>query len=138
MIICHVCSTECEEEQELCPVCGAVLNRPTEAEEPETAEVEEDIIENPTLLASFEDLISAEVFKDVLKENEIPFTCSSEMGDNTIQVMFGGGFVAEDIYVGEDDLEKARQMLEEFNSQEIEFEGEFFDGEDTEDFEEEN
>lgn len=138
MIICHVCSTECDETQELCPVCGAVLNRPTEAEEPETEEADTDIIENPTLLASFEDLISAEVFKDVLKENEIPFTCSSEMGDNTIQVMFGGGFVAEDIYVGEDNLEKARQMLEEFNSQEIEFEGEFFDGEDTEDFEEEN
>ncbi len=138
MIICHVCSTECEEEQELCPVCGAVLNRPTEEEEPEVEEVETDIIEKPTLLTSFEDLISAEVFKDVLKENEIPFTCSSEMGDNTIQVMFGGGFVAEDIYVGEDNLEKARQMLEEFNSQEIEFEGEFFDGEDTEDFEEEN
>ena len=138
MIICHVCSTECEEEQELCPVCGAVLNRPTVEEEPEVEEVETDIIENPTLLTSFEDLISAEVFKDVLKENEIPFTCSSEMGDNTIQVMFGGGFVAEDIYVGDDNLEKARQMLEEFNSQEIEFEGEFFDGEDTEDFEEEN
>lgn len=135
MIICHVCSTECEEEQELCPVCGAVLNRP---ETEEVEEAENDIIDNPTLLTSFEDLISAEVFKDVLKENEIPFTCSSEMGDNTIQVMFGGGFVAEDIYVGEDDLEKARQMLEEFNSQEIEFEGEFFDGEDTEDFEEEN
>ena len=138
MIICHVCSTECEDTQELCPVCGAVLNRQTEAEEPVVEEIETDIIENPTLLTSFEDIISAEVFKDVLKENEIPFTCSSEMGDNTIQVMFGGGFVAEDIYVGEDDLEKARQMLEEFNSQEIEFEGEFFDGEDTEDFEEEN
>ena len=65
MIICHVCAAECEDEAELCPVCGAVLNRPTEAEEPETAEVEEDIIENPTLLTSFEDLISAEVFKDV-------------------------------------------------------------------------
>ena len=135
MIICHVCAAECEDEAELCPVCGAVLNRP---ETEEVEEAENDIIDNPTLLTSFEDLISAEVFKDVLKENEIPFTCSSEMGDNTIQVMFGGGFVAEDIYVGEDDLEKARQMLEEFNSQEIEFEGEFFDGEDTEDFEEEN
>ena len=138
MIICHVCSTECDEEQELCPVCGAVLNHQTEEEETETIEEETDIIENPTLLTSFEDLISSEVFKDVLKENKIAFTCSSEMGDNTIQVMFGGGFVAEDIYVGEEDLEKAQQILEEFNSQEIEFEGEFFDGEDTEDFEEEN
>ena len=135
MKICHVCSTECEEEQELCPVCGAVLNRP---ETEEVEEAENDIIENPTLLTSFEDLISAELFKDVLKENEIPFTCSSEMGDNTIQVMFGGGFVAEDIYVGEENLEVARQLLEDFNSQEIEFDDTFFDGEDTDEFEEEN
>ena len=62
MIICHVCSTECEEEQELCPVCGAVLNHQTEAEEPEKEEADTDIIENPTLLTSFEDLISSEVF----------------------------------------------------------------------------
>ena len=135
MIICHVCAAECEDEAELCPVCGAVLNRP---ETEEVEEAENDIIENPTLLTSFEDLISAEVFKDVLKENEIPFTCSSEMGDNTIQVMFGGGFVAEDIYVGEENLEVARQLLEDFNSQEIEFDDTFFDGEDTDEFEEEN
>lgn len=135
MIICHVCAAECEDEAELCPVCGAVLNRP---ETEEVEEVENDIIENPTLLTSFEDLISAEVFKDVLKENEIPFTCSSEMGDNTIQVMFGGGFVAEDVYVGEENLEVARQLLEDFNSQEIEFDDTFFDGEDTDEFEEEN
>ena len=135
MIICHVCSTECEDEAELCPVCGAVLNRP---ETEEVEEAENDIIDNPTLLTSFEDLISAEVFKDVLKENEIPFTCSSEMGDNTIQVMFGGGFVAEDVYVGEENLEVARQLLEDFNSQEIEFDDTFFDGEDTDEFEEEN
>ena len=135
MIICHVCAAECEDEAELCPVCGVVLNRP---ETEEVEEVENDIIENPTLLTSFEDLISAEVFKDVLKENEIPFTCSSEMGDNTIQVMFGGGFVAEDVYVGEENLEVARQLLEDFNSQEIEFDDTFFDGEDTDEFEEEN
>ena len=135
MIICHVCAAECEDEAELCPVCGAALNRP---ETEEVEEVENDIIENPTLLTSFEDLISAEVFKDVLKENEIPFTCSSEMGDNTFQVMFGGGFVAEDVYVGEENLEVARQLLEDFNSQEIEFDDTFFDGEDTDEFEEEN
>ena len=37
MIICHVCAAECEDEAELCPVCGAVLNRP-ETEEVEEAE----------------------------------------------------------------------------------------------------
>ncbi len=133
MIICHVCKAECEYGMELCPLCGAELK--TEIEE--TVE-ENNIIVNPTLLCSFDDIISAEIFKDILKENGIPFSGSSEMGDNSIQVLFGGGFVAEDVYVSENDLEKANELLDEFNSQEIEFDEEFFDdGEDT-DLREEN
>ena len=134
MITCHVCKAECEDGMELCPLCGAELR--TEVEE--TAQEENDIINNPTLLCSFDDVISAEIFKDILKENNIPFSGSSEIGDNSIQVLFGGGFVAEDVYVSENDLEKANELLDEFNSQEIEFDEEFFDdGEDT-DLREEN
>ncbi len=128
MIICHVCNAECEDYIELCPICGAELRVETE-EQPQ--EEETDIISNPTLLCSFNDVISAEIFKDILKENNIPFSASSEMGDTSIQVLFGGGFVAEDVYVSESDLEKANELLEEFNSQEIEFEEFFDDGEDT-------
>ena len=40
--------------------------------------------------------------------------------------------------MGEENLEVARQLLEDFNSQEIEFDDTFFDGEDTDEFEEEN
>ncbi len=134
MKICHVCKTECEDTQELCPLCGAELRK----EEEETVQEETDIMVNPTLLHSFDDIISAEIFKDILKDSGIPFTCSSEMGENSIQVLFGGGFVAEDIYVAEENLEKANELLEDFQSQEIQFEEEIFDdGEDTE-FEEEN
>ncbi len=136
MKTCHVCLNECEDNAELCPICGARLN--IEAEETERSEEKENIIESPTLLTSFEDIVSAEIFKDILKDNGIPFACSSEMGENTIQVLFGGGFIAEDIYVSEKDLEKAGSLLEDFSSQEIQFDEEFFDGEDTEYFEEEN
>ena len=134
MIICHVCKAECEDGMELCPLCGAELR--TEVEE--TAQEENDIINNPTLLCSFDDVISAEIFKDILKENNIPFSGSSEMGDNSIQVLFGGGFVAEDVYVSENDLEKANELLEEFHSQEIEFDEEFFDDGENTDLREEN
>lgn len=121
MIICHVCKKECSDDMELCPICGAELNV---AVEEETEEKETDIIENPTLLASFEDVISAEIFKDILSENDIPFT-SSQMGEVTMQVVFGGNFVAEDVYVAEADFEKANELYEEFSSTEIEFDDEF-------------
>ena len=134
MIICHVCKAECEDGMELCPLCGAELR----TEIKETAEEENNIIVNPTLLCSFDDVISAEIFKDILKENGIPFSGSSEMGEGSIQVLFGGGFVAEDIYVSENDLEKANELLEEFNSQEIEFDEEFFDDGESTDLREEN
>lgn len=135
MIICHVCKAECDDEAELCPICGAQLRR--EPEEDPIGE-EENILENPTLLASIDDIVSAEVFKDILKENAIPFTCSSEMGDNSIQVLFGGGFIAEEFYVSEADFEKANALYEDFLESEPVFEGELDDEyfEDSEDAEE--
>ena len=119
MIICHVCKVECSDDAELCPVCGAVLKKVEEVEVEET-----NVIENPTLLASFEDIISAEIFKDILKDNEIPFS-SSQAEDTSIQVVFGGGFVAEEIYVADADLEKANELYEEFLNTEIQFDDDF-------------
>lgn len=121
MIICHVCKKECSDDMEVCPICGAVLKKEVEEvlEEKET-----NVIENPTLLASFEDVISAEIFKDILKDNDIPFT-SSQMGEATMQVVFGGNLVAEDIYVAEADFEKANELYEDFLNTEIEFDDDF-------------
>ncbi len=125
MIICHVCKKECSDDMELCPVCGAELNIAVEEGTPEKEiEKETDIMENPTLLASFEDVISAEIFKDILSDNNIPFT-SSQMGEATMQVVFGGNFVAEDIYVAEADFEKANELYEDFSNTEIEFDDDF-------------
>ena len=130
MIICHVCNAECDDTQELCPICGAELKKQVE----ENDKKEDIIIENPTLLAALEDIVSAEIFKDVLKDNGIPYSCSSEMGENTIQVLFGGGFVSEDIYVAEADLERATQIYEEFLNSQAEYDAQL----DEEFFEEEN
>ena len=90
---------------------------------------EEKLIENPVLLASIDDIVSAEILRDILNENGIP-NSSSENG--AMRVTFGGGFVAEEIYVDSCDFEKADELYREFLESEEEF---IFD---DADFEEEN
>ncbi len=109
MINCHVCNNPCEDGTELCPICGAdLLNVETKTEEG---------IE-PVLLTSFEDVVSAEIFKDVLTDNKIPYSA----GEDAMRVVFGGGFSAEEIYVDKTDFDKAKELLEEFLASEVEFE----------------
>lgn len=132
MKICHVCKAECEDEAELCPVCGADL---TGGEE-ENSE-EEIVINNPVLLATVDDVVSSEILKDLLKENGILFTCDS-VEEGTLKVTFGGSFIADDIYVDESDFERASQIYDDFLNSEPEFDGEFFDEETEYDIDEEN
>lgn len=123
MKICHVCKAECDDFAELCPICGAELVQNDESEQ-----IEDIVLENPVLAVSVEDVVTAEIYRDILKENGILFTCDSEE-QGTMKVLFGGGFVAEDIYVEEADLERAQQLYDEvLNSEpEFEFEDEFED-----------
>ena len=133
MKVCHVCKTECEESFELCPLCGAVL-RDTEEEGFET---EEKLLLNPVLLTSIEDVVSAEIFKDILIDNGIPYSSGNDDGEIAIQIKFGGTFVAEDIYVDSTDFEKAEELYKEFLESEENMEFDFenadfpdeFDGE---------
>ena len=123
MKICHVCKAECEENAELCPVCGADLTVNTMEE---TAEIEEIILNKPVLLASLDDVVSSEILKDLLSENGIPFSCDTE-DEGTLKVTFGGSFSADDIYVDEGDFERANQIYEDFLNSEPEFDEDFFD-----------
>lgn len=133
MKICHVCKAECEENAELCPVCGADLTVNTMEE---TAETEEIILNKPVLLASLDDVVSSEILKDLLSENGIPFSCDTE-DEGTLKVTFGGSFSADDIYVDESDFERANQIYEDFLNSEPEFDEDFFDeAEETENAEE--
>lgn len=128
MIICHVCKAECEESNELCSVCGAQLI--IESAETQTNTKDEETIQNPTLLASVEDVVSAEIFKDILKDNNILYVGDSQRVDGAIQVTFGGGFISEDIYVDEKDFDRAKELYAEFlESEEQNF---FFDEENEE------
>ena len=124
MKICHVCGVQCEDLVELCPICGADLL---------AVEENEKTIKEPVILATMEDVVSAEIFKDILKENNIPYFCDESAGSGAMQVIFGGSFVSEEIYVDKSDFEEAELLYEEFIENEPMFEEDFFE----EDFEEE-
>ena len=80
------------------------------------------VLESPVLAVSVEDVVTAEIYRDILRENRIPFTCDSTESDGSMKVLFGGSFVAEDIYVQEADLERAQQLYDEVLNAEPEFE----------------
>lgn len=124
MKICHVCKYECEDSAELCPKCGADLTAVEEDNEP----IDEKVIERPVLLATLDDIVSAEILRDILNENGIP-NSGSEADGAAMKVVFGGGFVAEEIYVDSCDFEAAEALYKEFLESESEFEEEFIDEE---------
>ena len=134
---CHVCGFACDNDAENCALCGAEL-KTFEAYEQELKEAEilaaqkaaEDalIIKNPVLAASVDNVVAAEIYKDVLRDNGIHFTCDES--DDAMQIVFGGGFNAQEIYVNEEDLEVAQQLYEKVVNAQMDFE-------DFEEFEEE-
>ena len=123
---CHVCNQLCEDDVELCPICGAYLLDDEENSEEIVEIVETNVKIEPVLLATFEDVVSAEIFKDVLTENGIPY---SDCSEDSMRVVFGGSFSAEEIYVDKTDFDKAQALYEEFLAYEPEFEDGFFDEE---------
>ncbi len=120
---CHVCMAQCEDDAELCPVCGAQLKTDSQKAE---EKLQRKTIENPVLAASVEDVVTAEIYRDILSENGIPFS-SDETDDSTMKVVFGGGFVTVDIYVDETDLPLAQKLYDDVLNSEVTFDD--FDGE---------
>lgn len=125
MKTCHVCKGECEDNAELCPYCGAEL-LPEEPCGEDTEAPRDIIIENPVVAASVEDIITAEIFCDMLTEAGIPNTTDTE-NDSPIHLQFGGGFAGIDVYVPEERLDEAAEIykkaLEESENSSEDFEG---------------
>ena len=139
---CHVCGYACENDAEVCLLCGAELKtfelyeqELKEAEELEAKKAAEEalIVKNPVLAASVDNVVAAEIYKDVLRDNGIVFTCDES--EDAMQIVFGGGFTAQEIYVNESDLEIAQQLYENVVNADIEFGDDLF--EEFEEFEEE-
>ena len=121
---CHVCNFECENSAQLCPICGADLTK-------KDVENEVEFQMEPVFLATVEDVVSAEIFKDILTENKVVFS-SGNQDESSMKVLFGGSFITEDIYVDKRDFEKAQELYNEFLKSENQFNSQFSD-----DFEEE-
>ena len=139
---CHVCGYACENDAEVCLLCGAELKtfeayeqELKEAEELEAKKAAEEalIVKNPVLAASVDNVVAAEIYKDVLRDNGIIFTCDES--EDAMQIVFGGGFSAQEIYVNESDLEIAQQLYENVVNADMEFGDDLF--EEFEEFEEE-
>ena len=119
MKLCHVCKAECEDNAELCPVCGADLTV-----EPEN---ENQAVGHPVLLARVDDLVAAEILADMLADAAIPYSTGDEGEDIAVRVCFGGGFCAQEIFVDAEDYEAAEKIYEEFLKVEAESEEGFLD-----------
>ncbi len=139
---CHVCGFACENDAEICTLCGAELKtfemyeqelKETQEREAEIAAEEALIVKKPVLAASVDNVVAAEIYKDVLRDNGIVFTCDES--EDAMQIVFGGGFSAQEIYVNEKDLEIAQQLYENVVNAQIDFDDEDFEG--FEEFEEE-
>ena len=125
-------------------MCGAEL-KTFEAYEQELREREEQqakkaaqealIIKNPVLAATVDNVVAAEIYKDVLRDSNINFTCDEN--EDAMQIVFGGGFNAQKIYVNESDLEIAQQLYENVVNAQMDFEDDFDGFDDFEEFEEE-
>ena len=131
MKICHVCKATCEDFVELCPVCGADLSEIDEDIKSETEEIGE--ITDPVLVATIEDVVSAEIFGDILSDNGVLFSTSDEEENGGMRVVFGGGFASVDIYVDEKQFETAKRLYDEFLESENSFDEDFFIEESEED-----
>ena len=136
---CHVCGFACDNDAEICALCGAELKtfemyeqelKESEEREAEKTAEEALIVKNPVLAASVDNVVTAEIYKDVLRDNGIVFTCDES--EDALQIVFGGGFNAQEIYVNESDLEIAQQLYDNVVNAQMDFDDEEFD-----DFEEE-
>ena len=126
---CHVCLYVCGDDDEICPVCGAELNREEKAEKAqETKEAPKPAyIKNPVLAASADSPVAAEIFKDILSENGIAYF-EDQSGD-TMHTGFGGSFFAIDIFVDEDDLSQAQLLYKNLTENQMTFDDFEDDGE---------
>ncbi len=110
MLICHVCGKECEDNTEICPVCGAELINSETGEAIKLNEQDNGIVSEPELVTTINDPIEAEVFCDLLTENNILFTSDQNDLSDSMHMGFGGFYTEIKIYVAKSDLDKATEL----------------------------
>lgn len=68
----------------------------------------------PVLAAVIQNTVSSEIYQDMLRENGIPFVCRQQGAGGYIKILTGGLFIADSIYVNECDLERAKELFENY------------------------
>ena len=130
MRICHVCNAEFDEDMDLCPVCGAEYR--DDAEDGRDESSEKEVIENPVLAATVDNILTAEMYADALTDANIPYFTDEEQSGG-MRMGFGGSFFAVQVFVDESNLAIAEELYENVckNAEDFDFSDDDFD--DTED-----
>lgn len=72
------------------------------------------------LVASIDDSIAAGIFQEILRDNGIPFICSQPGAGGYIKLLTGGLLVSDNIYVNNDDFERASELYRAYFGSESE------------------
>lgn len=124
MKVCHVCGETFEDYVEVCSDCGAILKTEEEMRAIEEEKEAEINIKNPVLVETVEDVITAEIFSDMLKEANIKFYCEEP---SSMMMGFSGGVIAFKIFVDEKDLAAASEIYKNVTETNLMFDDGFDD-----------
>ena len=73
------------------------------------------------LVAAITDTVASEIYKDILKTNNIPFVAKQEGAGGYIKIVTGGLLVTDKFYVDLKNAEMAKQLYEAYLENEIDF-----------------
>lgn len=68
----------------------------------------------PVFVVAISNTVLCEIYKDLLKENNIPFICRQDGAGGYIKVLTGGFLVTDNIYVKKDDYGKAKELYDNY------------------------
>ncbi len=76
--------------------------------------------DDPVLAVSIVNPVSSGIYRDLLKENGIPFLCKQQGAGGYLKILVGGGFVPDCYYVAPEDLDRAKELYEVYLGTEVE------------------
>ncbi|MGB4661771.1 MAG: DUF2007 domain-containing protein [Mobilitalea sp.] len=112
---CLKCGNEYNEDINICPDCHEELVAELPAESVERLEAM-----HPVMLKSVGSVVEAELIANLLHNSNIPALRKSTGVGGYMNIYMGYSVFGEEIYVDEDDYEKALQILKELDSYEEE------------------
>lgn len=75
----------------------------------------------PVFVVGISNTVLCEIYKDLLKENNIPFICRQNGAGGYIKVLTGGFLVTDNIYVRREHYDKAKELYDNYIDTTTEF-----------------